>query len=412
MTTPANLTSRHIHARTSSQTGHAADRCRVDCLTCVEDFAAIAAEWDALHARSGLACFFHDSRVILAWLHHYPARAKLRIFTLRDSADRLVAALPLSIKRGDSGGPRRLLRHLTFVGGLTELCPERQDIILDPDAPYGSADLLLASAFRRCRGEWDVLHLPFLGSQSVISMEPAVAGCGRQFELRNGHLSAHVALPATWETYLASLGTSFRKNLLKSWRKLEAEGTLEVLEAGKDISVPDAMRELKRLHDLRFGGESISFRDPRTQRFHEALATRLAADGDLGLLLLRFNGQCIAADYDLLHQGTVWSYQSGWDPAFASRSVGHIMTACSIRWAISRGQHTYDFLAGEVDYKKCWNTASRLLADYEAFSRSTLRGIVFAGARSIIRGTRHASVTLCGAVIENAGLIETSACLA
>lgn len=381
---------------------------RVDCITNPADFPAIAGEWDRLHIRSGIACFFHDSRVLSAWFHHYPERGKLRLFTLRDASGRLLAAAPLAIMPGRHGY-RRFMRHLTFVGCLTDLCPERQDILVDPDAPHGARELLLRTAITHCRGEWDILHLPFLDCSARISGGPAVQEFGHQFQMRNAHFSAHVPLPATWEAYLASLSSSFRKNLLKGMRNLEAAGRVELLEAGRDIGVAEALRELVRLHHLRFGSESTTFSSPRNLKLHEQIATSLAATGDLGLLLLRLDGRCIAAGHDFLHQGTVWSYQSGWDPEFASFSIGHVMTAYSIRWAIGRGQHTYDFLAGEVDYKESWKIVRTTLADYEASSYNTLRGLAYAAGRKLVLGTRAAGTATCATVVEAAPVLESMA---
>jgi CelD/BcsL family acetyltransferase involved in cellulose biosynthesis len=50
-------------------------------------------------------------------------------------------------------------------------------------------------------------------------------------------------------------------------------------------------------------------------------------------------------------QGCFSAYQSGWDAAYASYSIGSVLVSEAIRGAASAGAHTFDFLRGAEAYK-------------------------------------------------------------
>jgi CelD/BcsL family acetyltransferase involved in cellulose biosynthesis len=186
-----------------------------------------------------------------------------------------------------------------------------------------------------------------------------------------------VELPTTWESYLASLDTSFRKKLLKRWRSLEAAGEMTVLEAGKDVSIDQAMKELARLNQERFESGSTAFGGEEMLTFHTNLAKLLHDRGMICLLLLRHKGETIGAGYEFLYAKKAFSYQAGWDSRFAQYGLGHIMTALCMKWCIDRGVQEYDFLCGEPEYKRCWSAKSRVMLDFEELNPQTLRGRAF-----------------------------------
>ena len=46
-----------------------------------------------------------------------------------------------------------------------------------------------------------------------------------------------------------------------------------------------------------------------------------------------------------------WLYNSGYDPSYSFYSVGLLLKAQSIHWAIEQGKKKYDFLRGNERYK-------------------------------------------------------------
>jgi CelD/BcsL family acetyltransferase involved in cellulose biosynthesis len=78
-----------------------------------------------------------------------------------------------------------------------------------------------------------------------------------------------------------------------------------------------------------------------------------------GTGLLRFDelwagGECHASIYGFDNGETFYYYNTGYDPEWASYSVGLVLTGLSIRNAVERGVGTYDFLRGDEAYKFDW----------------------------------------------------------
>lgn len=85
--------------------------------------------------------------------------------------------------------------------------------------------------------------------------------------------------------------------------------------------------------------------------FYETAAAA-QADGTLQLMFMEVDGQKAAALFNFEYAGRVWVYNSGLDPAsFGHLSLGVVLTARAIETAIAHGNHTFDFLRGNEEYK-------------------------------------------------------------
>ena len=85
--------------------------------------------------------------------------------------------------------------------------------------------------------------------------------------------------------------------------------------------------------------------------FHET-ARAAQADGTLLLMFVEVNGQKASALFNFDYNNHVLVYNSGLDPAsFGKLSLGEVLTAWAIQWAIENGRATFDFLRGNEAYK-------------------------------------------------------------
>src|SRR5690606_17575299 len=80
----------------------------------------------------------------------------------------------------------------------------------------------------------------------------------------------------------------------------------------------------------------------------------LASAGFLRLLVLRLDGEPVAAYYGFVAKGRASYYIGGFDPAHAALGPGTLLIGQAIEDAHGEGCHAFDFLSGREGYKYLW----------------------------------------------------------
>ena len=158
---------------------------------------------------------------------------------------------------------------------------------------------------------------------------------------------------AGWDAYLASRSRNHRSQIRRRLRAIHEAHEVEGWSPDSTAEVSSGMEELFRLHAARWDGRSerSSFDRPEAQAFHRAFAQAAAAQGWLRLYMLRADGKNVAAWYGWRLGGTVSYFQAGYDPDWASLSVGSVLFAETIRLAAEEGAQAYDMLLGDESFK-------------------------------------------------------------
>ncbi|MBI2526882.1 MAG: GNAT family N-acetyltransferase [Candidatus Rokubacteria bacterium] len=298
-----------------------------------------AAGWNALVAASSLPSVFLSWQWQTAWAHAFLGDRALQLFTVSEDSGALVGLLPLY---EEAAGP--LMR---LVGGV-----DVSDY-LDLIAPAGREEEIWGALLEHrapAAGEWD-LH-GIRAASPTLALLPVLApphGLGTRIEREER--CPVLALPPTWEAYLARLSGKDRHELRRKMRRLEAElpGTELRSVAGPD-GWDDAMTEFLRLHRLSRAGKA-RFMDEAMERFFRDALRALAEAGWARLWFLDSGGAPIAAFLCLEYGGAVGLYNSGFDPTRARLAPGIVLLGHVIRDAIERGIAVFDFLRGEEAYK-------------------------------------------------------------
>ena len=203
----------------------------------VDDFDAIATEWDALAESSG--SIFSTALWSRLWWTHYDEGHELLLHAARASDGSLAAILPLYAWR------RRLPRLLRFLGHG----PSDE---LGPVHPR-DAHLPAASALRSALDalDWDV----FLGEQLPGDEDwpTLVAGSTWRWEA-----SRSLTLPKAWEEYLDGRSSNFREQLRRRGAGLAREGAVVVRLADAETLDRD-LDALFELHRARWGATRTDF---------------------------------------------------------------------------------------------------------------------------------------------------------
>src|SRR5205814_3811312 len=112
---------------------------------------------------------------------------------------------------------------------------------------------------------------------------------------------------------------------------------------------PAATESFLELHRARWAkeGGSDGLADHRHEAFHRAVTRLLADRGWLRLYTLFAARRPVASVYGVVHRGKFLYYQSGYDPNWASKSVGLVLLARTVSDAFSEGLTDFDFLRGD-----------------------------------------------------------------
>jgi len=294
--------------------------------------------WNGLLARSATDVPFLTWQWQTAWWEAF-GPGPLALFVIRDG-ENPIGLLPLYAL--EAGG-RTVLR---LVGGVE--VSDYLDLIALRDREEEVWKALLPGLLEL---RWDLLDLHCLPAASPsLQLLPALARAwGLAAEVEREERCPVVELPGSWEAYLARLSGKDRHELRRKLRRLEARQARTSLLT-TPAAVAAVLDTFLGLHRKSKAGKA-RFMDARMERFFRAVTLAFARAGWLALWVLWVEERPAASLLCLDYGGGVSLYNSGFDPEAARLSPGVGLIAASIRDAIGRGRHRYDFLRGEEPYK-------------------------------------------------------------
>jgi CelD/BcsL family acetyltransferase involved in cellulose biosynthesis len=302
----------------------------------IEEFESLTEEWNELLERCGLASPFLRPAWLRVWLDTFAPDADLIVLGVRDG-EQLIGLMPL-LRRGDE----------LLLAGDSEIC-DYADIISSEDMRAVVLDALLSHldglSWRRLT-LWGIRA----DSPTLAELDAAASRSGISLELELEAECPRVALPATWDEYLLSLSKKDRHELRRKIRRLGESGEVREYALTDPVEVSAAMPDFLRLHTIS-RQDKAEFMTADMERFFVKMATTLAEEDSIRLYFLELDGQRVASVLAFNCGEELWLYNSGFDPDFASVSVGLVSKAMALRQAIAEGRSCYDFLRGSEPYK-------------------------------------------------------------
>jgi CelD/BcsL family acetyltransferase involved in cellulose biosynthesis len=305
----------------------------------LEDLDAVGASaWQAVHAASALRSPFLSWTWQSEWARAFAAGDRLEIRRVTDDAGRLLGLLPLY--EAEPG----LLR---LLGGVD--VSDYLDLLAEAGRESDVWAALLASR-PAPRPVWDLHSVP-AASPTVTRLPALAAEHGVDVTVAVEERCPILALPATWDAYLAGLAGKQRHEMSRKMRRLEREvPDARAVGLGARGDVEARFDDFLALHRRSRVGKA-RFMDERMEAFFRRVAAMLAEGGGFRLWLLDAPGGPLASFLCLEWDGTVGLYNSGFRPEAATLSPGLVLLAHIIRDAIERGKRRFDFLRGEERYK-------------------------------------------------------------
>jgi CelD/BcsL family acetyltransferase involved in cellulose biosynthesis len=340
---------------------------RVDVIDSGAEFASLEGAWERLQAGAAAASVFASFDWQHLWWRTYGRGAPLRLLVARDGGA-VVGLLALYVATDRvASWPVRLLR-LVGTGGDTS--PDDLGPVLAAGREEEVASALAEAVLGL--GDWDVLHLHDLDPTSPFpaAMEraarrrwlPCVAGRSERISF--------VALPPTWDAWLASLHRDRRYRVRKMRRDLLAAHPEARFFAWTDAATLDAgIDRLVQLHHARWRDTGLphGFSSREYVAFHRAVMHACFARDRLRLYGLELGGEIAAMFYMYRFRDALYLMQTGFDPAHARLRPGLVLLGWILEQAIAERCRVLDFLKGEHRYKDELATGQRETVSLAAY---------------------------------------------
>jgi CelD/BcsL family acetyltransferase involved in cellulose biosynthesis len=333
---------------------------KIETIETLDGFLSLGDEWRVLLESSASDCLFLTHEWLSTWWKHLAEERRLCILTARENGT-LIGILPATERPAQFS--RMMPRVLEFIGS-GEIGSDYLDIIT---ARGREADVV--SAFGEyLHSRQLMLQLSQLRGENSVARTLAAELSKREWAVAEAKMNVcpYINLRGhTWDSYLATLGSTIRKNLNRYLRNLPKTFDMTVDCVRTPCQAASGLETLIDLHKKRWNSASDAFQSDSVIAFHREFAQSAAERGWLRILILSLDGKPAAALYGLKYGPTFYFYQSGLDPAYNKYSVGVAMMGFAIRTAIEDGALEYDFLHGDEEYKFHWASGTRDLTRVE-----------------------------------------------
>jgi len=310
---------------------------------------ALLPEWHELYRRDPDATPFSSAGWARAWWPHWSADSRAWIVTVRENG-RLVGLAPLvAAKRG----PFRVLTELGRPpGNYWQLLavPELRDVVAGA----------VAAEIRDRADEWHALLLG--GMREGSAFEAALRQAGLRVRARRPAPYPGIALPGSFEEYLAALPRKRRKDLRRHMRRLD-DGRLELRDVTGARELRDAIDRWQAIR-VRWWESRDKDMDPEhaSTRFRDFVADAMVELVPLGLAQVwefRHDGEVVGVEVNLMDDDRYYSWMGAYDPSVASLGLGKLAIGESIRASIEAGRSYYDLMVGDEEYKYWYGAEDR-----------------------------------------------------
>ncbi len=304
-------------------------------------FTRLAGEWDALAQRGITNTPFQTLAYQQAWWTHlHPANGRLHTVTVRNDEQELLAIACLYNVDGT----------LYFNGCVEET--DYLDLIASAENAETGWRAVLDCLCSPDFPEWhsiDLCNVPEASpTRSILPQEAQRRGF--LFRESLNEVCPIIELADTFDGYLEGIDSKQRREIQRKLRRAEA-AEAEMVVVGPDDDVDTAVTDFLDLLQKSTFEKRDWLNDGRRAVFYDAARAAHKA-GTLQLIFMEVRGKKAAALFNFDYNGRIWVYNSGLDPAlFGALSLGVVITAKAIEYAVENGRTTFDFLRGNETYK-------------------------------------------------------------
>jgi CelD/BcsL family acetyltransferase involved in cellulose biosynthesis len=298
-------------------------------------------DWSTLVTADPAGTFFHTPQYLKLYWEEFGAETDDLLFAFAEEDGAPVGAVAFELAGST----------LRFLGG-TEVTDYLGPVAL-PDVQPAVAKELLAALARLDRWtDADLRGLPEDRPWLSLLAEAAEAeGLGVEVADEPNGVAPFLAVPGSYEEYLAGLPSKLRHEIKRKARKLETEvGPWHLCLATHD-TLEEFLDRFVELHRTSEGPKGV-FLQPGMEIFFRRLGEAFLPRGIFNLTFIELEGhRKLAGTIGFRFEGTYSLYNSAFDREFESVSPGMVLVAEDIRIAIEAGCSAFDLLKGDYAYK-------------------------------------------------------------
>ena len=251
---------------------------------------------------------------------------------------------------------QQLSINTTYLPHVDDLYFEYDGILVEPTVTIW-LDLLV----KQIQMKWDELVLP----KCTLIYNPTLQLNGINSKYYNLHKrdsrSHYVDLDKVRSSsnYLSLLSPNKRSQIRRSIKEYEKIGKLRIIVAKNEHEVFEVFDELIDLHQKLWTGRGQpgNFSSEYFINFHKTLISQRFEHGEIQLMRISAGDYTIGCLYNLVFKGQVLFYTGGLDylpnNIYRPGLVSHYL---AIEHNAKIGLNSYDFLAGEDEYKRSLST--------------------------------------------------------
>lgn len=298
----------------------------------------VADEWRALWERDPVSTLFQRPEYVEAWVPEIAGDRRVVTVEMRRSGA-LQGFTALSV---DPDGVLRFLGDPDVTDYFAPLCePADREAVAEG----------LIEATGRIDG-WR--EAEFLGLAADTGWADAIAraakGAGFDVRDRRQDVCPRVAIPGSYDDYLASLDGKLRHEIRRKARKLEREAGAFTVRYADPARMHDELETFFEMHRTSAGPKG-HFLHWGMAGFFTLLSRIFEREGWLRFAFLDIDGTPVASVLSFAVRGTWYVYNSSFDHTKRDLAPGMVLMAECIRLAAEEGAHTFDLMRGDEPYK-------------------------------------------------------------
>lgn len=340
---------------------------RFECISDEARLGELKSAWESLWRSSQSRSFFLTYEWTRCSWEELREENELRVFVAWDENTlRLVAPLMRS-RRSERGVPAH---WLTFIEH-----PEAQiaDVLYSAKEEGNDAlDALLQHLQQQCK-DWNVLALDKLpvDSPTVDHLRNTFTSAEPHGEMQPSHEAYYIPLQGTWEEYLNSRSTRFRKTLRNIVNRVERMGHhVQVRRYGGAALDSQVLQKLFSVSDSSWklgDGLAMTSKKPR-MRFFEDLVSNPRQRDHIQIWLLEVDSVPIASETQVIDAAIVYAIRSDYDEKYAEASPGVYLQAEILKHFFGGPSQVYNFGVGLNPYKARWTDDRLSLMQFRTYN--------------------------------------------
>jgi len=240
----------------------------------------------------------------------------------------------------------------------TSLTIEYNAILVDPKITLSLETLIQQMPIKN----WDEFYLNRIASSYFPNFK-INDNLQNKFIIQKEDLASHyIDLKKVRDAdmnYLSLLSNNRRYKLRRSIEAYEKNGNVRIIAADTEDEALLMLEELKILHQKTWVGRGKpgSFARDFYCEFHKNLIANRFNKNEIQLLHAACGNDTIGYLYSFIYNGQVYNYQGGFNylpkKVFIPGLTCHYL---AVLYNATKGLDTYDFLAGDVEYKRSLST--------------------------------------------------------